>query len=249
MTECEQDGGEDEQLAAAPELSVLVAAFNEEAAIEACLRRILQVYTSSTEVLVIDGGHDRTGEIVMELCREFPALKYIRNENDRGKGHAMRVGIEAARGKIMAQIDADLQFLPEELPLIVDPIRRSEADVTLGSRFAAGAVRLPGSTPFVRTMGNKITSHYASLMFFHRMTDVLAGMKAWTRDAIDKIGVRCENCSYDAEIPVKAVRCGLRVIDVPITTDARQGGESCINVVTDGMVILRDMTRIRMGIL
>ena len=80
------------------------------------------------------------------------------------------------------------------------------------------------------------------------MTDVLAGMKAWTKSAIDAIDVQCENCSYDAEIPVKAARNGLRVVDIAITTDVRQGGESCIHVVTDGLVILRDLTRFRFGI-
>jgi len=231
-----------------PELTILVATLNEEATIEECLRRIFAVYPDRTEVIVVDGGPDQTGVIVTGLCEEFPALRYIRNENDRGKGHAMRVGIDAAQAEIMAQIDADLQFMPEELPLIVDPIRQGAADVTLGSRFAKGSNCRPGSAPVVRTFGNYVTSLYSSLLFLQRMTDVLAGMKAWTRDAIETINVQCDNCSYDAEIPVKAVRRGLRVVDIPITTDVRQGGESCVNVVTGGFEILRDLTCFRFGL-
>jgi hypothetical protein len=77
------------------------------------------------------------------------------------------------------------------------------------------------------------------------MTDVLAGMKAWRRTVTDRIRLVAENCSYDAELPVKALRAGFRVMDVPITTDARQGGVSAIHVVRDGGRILRDVTRFR----
>lgn len=229
-----------------PRLSVIVAAFNEEETIERCVRRILTVFPEDCEVLVVDGGTDRTGEIVQGLVSEFPALRYIHNANDRGKGHAIRTGVEAARAEIMAQIDADLQFLPEDLPRLIEPIESGRADVVLGSRFTHDSVRRPGSTPFFRTLGNKTASLYASLLFWHRMTDVQAGMKAWTRDAMRAIALKSDNYSYEVEIPVKALRRGLRVVDVPITTDARLGGETCVNVVFDGIALLRDITLFRL---
>jgi glycosyltransferase involved in cell wall biosynthesis len=233
---------------AAPQLSVIVATFNEEETIERCVRRILAVYPTGCEVLVVDGGSDRTGEIVQGLAAGLPGLRYVRNENDRGKGHATKVGIAAARGDIMAEIDADLQFWPEELPRLVDPIRAGLADVVLGSRFMAGSRRLPGSTTWLRTFGNWTTSSYASLLFCHRMTDVLAGMMAWSRRTIECIDLRSDNYSYEVEIPVKALGQGLRVIDAAVTTDARQGGQSCVNVVADGLSLLFDITRFRLGL-
>jgi dolichol-phosphate mannosyltransferase len=232
----------------APEISIIVATFNEEASIEACLRRILPVYPAGCETLVVDGGSDRTGEIVRKLTAEFPALRYIHNENDRGKGHATKVGIAAARGAIMVEIDADLQFLPEELPRLIDPIREGRADVVLGSRFLPQSVRLPGSTTWLRTFGNFTTSLYASILFGQRMTDVLAGMMAWSRRTIETIDLRSDNYSYEVELPVKALRKGLRVIDAAVTTDARQGGQSAVNVVADGITILYDITRFRLGL-
>ena len=178
----------------------------------------------------------------------FAGLRYIRNANDRGKGHATKMGIAASRGKIMVEIDADLQFLPEELPQIVEPIRSGLADVVLGSRFMKGSRRLTGSTTRLRTFGNKTTSLYASLLFGHRMTDVLAGMMAWNRRTVQTIDLRSDNYSYEVEVPVKALSKGLRVIDVPVTTDARQGGQSSVNVVADGLVLLYDITRFRLGL-
>lgn len=231
-----------------PDLSVIVAAFDEQATIERCVREIFAVFPDGCELLVVDGGSDRTGDIVRQLTDEYPGLGYVRNENDRGKGHAIRTGIAAARADVMAQIDADLQFLPKELPQLIAPILQNAADVTLGTRFTHGSVRLRGSTPWLRSLGNKTASWYASILFRHRMTDVQAGMKAWSRDAIDKIDLKSDNYSYEVEIPVKAIKSGLRVVDVPITTDARQGGETCVNVVWDGLALLRDITRFRLGL-
>ena len=232
-----------------PALSILVTAMNEEATIEECTRRIFDVLNGECEVLVIDGGSDRTGEIVGALCKEYPGLRYIRNENDRGKGHAVRIGIEAARADIMAQIDADLQFLPEELPRLIEPIRAGRADVTLGSRFTHGSIRHPGSTPWHRTFGNRTMSLYTSLLCGHWMTDVLAGMKAWTRTAAEVIQLRCDHASYDAELPVRAVRRSMRVVDVPITTDARGGGRSKVMVVPVGLRLVLDIALIRFDLI
>ncbi|HEY8430150.1 MAG TPA: glycosyltransferase family 2 protein [Sandaracinaceae bacterium] len=229
-------------------LSVLVATFDEEDTIEACVRRIAAVpFELGLEILVVDGGRDRTGAIVRALEAELP-VRYVRNEGDRGKGHAIRTGCAAARGDVIAQIDADLQFLPEELPRLVAPIREGRADVVLGSRFARGSVRGPGSTPLVRTLGNKLASGYASLLFGHRMTDVQAGMKAWSRRAMERFGpLTSDGYAYEVEIPARALRAGLRVIDVPVTTEARAGGETKVNVVLDGLPLLVAITRFRLG--
>lgn len=232
---------------ASPRRTVLVTTFNEEGCISNCLRRIFEVYPTDTELLVVDGGFDRTGEIVRELAHDIPSIRYVRNDNDRGKGHAVQTGITAASGDLIAQIDADLQFLPEELPLLFAPLEAGTADVVLGSRFLPQSVRRPGSTPALRTFGNHVTSGLASLLVGHRMSDILAGMKAWTREAGRSIPLRCLHCSYDAEIAVKAVMQGLRVVDVPITTDARQAGQSQIHVARDGLVILRDILLFRLG--
>ena len=228
-------------------LTILVATFDEEDVIEACVRRVAAVYPDGAEILVVDGGRDRTGEIVRGLEGELP-VRYVRNEGDRGKGHAIRTGCREAKGDVIAQIDADLQFLPEELPRLVAPILEGRADVTLGTRFARGSVRRAGSTPPLRTLGNKLASGYASLLFLHRMTDVQAGMKAWSRAAMERTGPpRSDDYAYEVEIPARALTAGLRVVDVAITTEARAGGETKVNVVLDGIPLLWAITRFRVS--
>lgn len=230
-----------------PELSILVAALNEEATILACVQRLFAVFPQRTEVLVIDGGTDGTEGRVRQMAQHQPLLRYIRNEADRGKGHAIRIGVAAAHAPLHAQIDADLQFLPEELPALVAPLRQTQADVVLGSRFADGATTRSGGAPALRTLGNRVASTYASVLFGHRMTDIMAGMKAWTADAMRRIAPVSDTYSYEVEIPARALTLGLRVLDVPITTQARQGGQTHVNVVRDGLRVLWDVTRFRAG--
>lgn len=231
-----------------PSLSVIIAAHDEEASIARCVERVLAVFPDDCEILVVDGGSDGTERVVRAIAALRPQVRYVRNEGDRGKGHAIRVGVAHARASIMAQIDADLQFRPEELPLLIAPLLAGVADVALGTRFTPGAQHGPGGSPLFRTAGNRVVSAWASLLFRQRMTDVLAGMKAWTRDAIDRIGLRFDDFSYEIEIPVRALRSGLRVVDVPVTTMAREAGQSHVNVVRDGARILLDTTAVWMGL-
>jgi len=230
-----------------PDLTVIVAARNEEANIEACVRRIAAAADGDWETIVVAGGTDDTATIVERLAGELPGLRCVRQPGDRGKGHAIRSGVAAATAAIHAQVDADLQFLPEELPRLVAPIREGRADVVLGSRFVPGAVRRPGSTPPLRTAGNHAVSGWASWLAGHRMTDVMAGFKAWTREAIDRIALVSDGFSYEAEIALKGVRRGLRVEDVPVTTEARHGGATNVSLLADGLALFADLTAFRLG--
>jgi glycosyltransferase involved in cell wall biosynthesis len=231
-----------------PQYSIIVATLNEQDSIAGCIERILAIYPRECEVVVVNGGDDRTGAIVGAIARDNPAVRYTDNRGDRGKGHAIRVGVSLARAPIHAQIDADLQFLPEELPHVIDPIRRGEADIVLGSRFTRGSRRGSGSTPALRTFGNKAISAYASLLFGHRMTDVQAGMKAWSAHAIRRVDLRSDNYSYEVEIAAKGLKHGLRVIDVPVTTECRRTGHSNVRLMTAGLALLRDIALFRLDL-
>jgi len=231
-----------------PKVSIIVAAMNEADTISLCINRILAVFHDNCEILVVTGGTDATADIVADISLKHPNVRLIQNANDRGKGHAIKVGISHAKAPIHAQIDADLQFMPEELPRLIQPIENGQAHVVLGSRFTRGSKRLPGSTPFIRTLGNKAVSAFASVLFLQRMTDVQAGMKAWSADAIEIIQLASDNYSYEVEIPAKGLLKGLKVVDMPITTDSRQGGATNVQVFKAGLALLRDITAFRLGI-
>ncbi len=229
---------------AAPEVSVLIATFNEAANIAACLEQVAAAVGPTAELIVIDGGHDDTRGEVERVARRLPGIRYVDNRPDRGKGHAIRNGIAHARGRLHAQIDADLQFSPADLPALLAPLRDGRADVVLGSRFCRGSGRDTRAAG-IRTAGNHVVSAWVSLLHGRRLTDVLAGIKAWTADAAGRLDLRSDTYSYELEIPARALRLGLRVTEVPVQTRARELGDSKVSVVRVGLRALADALRFR----
>ena len=137
--------------------------------------------------------------------------------------------------------------MPEELPRLIQPIENASpcgAWKQVYTRLQKAARRYP----FIRTLGNKAVSAFASVLFLQRMTDVQAGMKAWSADAIEIIQLASDNYSYEVEIPAKGLLKGLKVVDMPITTDSRQGGATNVQVFKAGLALLRDITAFRLGI-
>lgn len=194
------------------------------------------------EILVVDGSEDETEILVTQFQKKAPQVRYVRNFPDLGKGHAIQTGITAARGQFLCQLDADLQFHPEEIKHLLAPLLQNEADMVLGSRFTRGSVRNPGSTPFLRFFGNYVISLYASLLSQYRMTDVLAGVKAWRSEVTQSFSLKNKHYSYEAELPMQALKHGWRVKDVAVSTDARLSGVSSVRIFQDGWKLFRDIT-------
>lgn len=226
-----------------PKVTIIISCFNEEANIEKCIRSVASAMPES-EILVVHGGTDRTSEIATRLKTEISAVRVVRNENDRGKGHAIRKGIECATHDVMAQFDADNQFFATDLPALVDPILEGRADVTLGSRFLPSADRSAYKPSFFRDYGNRTLSAYVGLLCGKKVTDVTAGVKAWTLKAIQAIDLTDDKYSYEAEIVVRAFRLGLRVKDIPVRYSSRSAGESMhtssMKVIIAGLTIMKN---------
>ena len=217
--------------------------------IEGCLRGLATAMPGA-EILVVHGGSDNTMDIAASLRAEFPGIRAVKNPDDRGKGHAVKTGIAAASHDVIAQFDADMQFYPEDVPLMVAPVLEGRADLCIGSRFMADSTTSADSAVVTRDLGNKFLSAYASLLAGRRFSDVTTGMKVWTRDAIRRIDFRDDRYSYEVELLVRAAVLGLRTLDVPIRYRARHTGVSMhrnnLAVAKAGMVILAKTTAARL---
>jgi len=224
-----------------PAASILVACRNEELNVEKCIREIARVLPQA-EIVIIDGGIDRTFEIAQSLCGEFPLLRVVKNEGDVGKGHAIRTGINIASASIMAQFDCDLQFGADDLPALLAPIGRGECDLTFGSRFIQHADRTAYRPVFFRDVGNRLLAGYVSLLIGRRVTDVTAGIKAWTREAINQVDFHDDRYSYEVEVVIRAAVLKLRFVEVPVRYSSRMRGESMHRdtwaVIKAGLVIV-----------
>lgn len=229
-----------------PSLSVIVAAFNEADCIVDCVRAVAAHTPADAEILVVDGGNDDSLERLAAIQSEVPNLRPIRNHNDRGKGHAIRTGIAHARAPVHVQFDADLQFFPEHILPLANAVQSGLCDLAMGSRFLPNNP-YPVAGGRARTLGNRILSAYASALFFHRMTDVLAGIKAWSKAAAQRIDLQSDDFSYEVELPARALQRGLSVRDFPVGTRHRNAGTSKVGFFRSGSRIVLNTTRFRLS--
>lgn len=222
-----------------PLVSVIISSFNEEHNIAETIQRIFATLPKA-EIVLVEGGNDNTLGVARALQESNPAykqMKLVKNENDQGKGHGIRVGIQHASHDIMAQVDADSQFPPEELPQLLQPIIDGKADIVFCSRFLSGATIESGAMTGMRWLANKVVSGLTSLLCGTKLTDVNAGFKAWTKKAILNIDMQCNHFGYEPEIAIMASKRGYKIVEVPVTYAARNKGTTRVNLLRDGVII------------
>ena len=201
-------------------VSVIIPCYNEEGNVEECVKRVPE-FPWSYEILVVDdGSKDRTSEIAKGIKRKN--LRVIRYEKNRGKGYAVRTGIEKAEGEIVIIQDADMATPPEEIAQMVEPIIEGKADFVNATRLVYPMER--GAMRGVHVLGNKIFALMVSAMIRKRLTDTLCGFKAFRKKDLD--GKLREDSWPDFELIIKAKKSGMRITEVPIHYMARRAGKS-----------------------
>jgi glycosyltransferase involved in cell wall biosynthesis len=171
------------------------------------------------------------------MKKKHPSMIIVHNKNDKGKGHGIRIGIQEATKQIMAQVDADSQFPPEELPQLIQPILNNQADIVFASRFVKGSTIEKGSLTRMRRLANYVVSGFTSLLSGNRLTDVNAGFKAWKSSTIRDLNITCNHFGYEPEIAILAAKKGHRIVEVPVNYKGRQRGISNVKLIRDGIII------------
>ena len=207
-----------------PVVAVVIPAKDEESTIGELLDGISRVEVPGHTLLplvVDDGSTDRTAAV----ARGRGATVVVHQEN-RGLGAAVRSGLRAAvetGATAVAYLDADLEYSPEDLPSLLEPILAGRADYVLGSRFLGGVrgMRL------YRRVGNHAFTALLSALTGRRMTDGQTGMRAFSREAADRAEI-VHDYNYAQVLTLDLLRKGFRLAEVPIGYRIRQHGESFI---------------------
>jgi glycosyltransferase involved in cell wall biosynthesis len=195
----------------APDLTVLVPALNEQDTIGEVIERLLALPISSQIVVIDDGSSDATPEI---LARYADRVTVLRNERPTGKGSAIRKGLTHARGRAVVIQDADLEYQPEELPLLVSPLLAGEADVVYGTRFASGT---PRGMAWPNKLVNRLLVLAVRLLYGVRITDEATCYKAFTRSTLERMNLVCKRFEFCPEATAKAIRLGKKIHEMPIS--------------------------------
>ena len=210
-------------------ISIIIAAYNEEGNIGNTIKCVRAVLPEAEIIVVDDGSTDGTLRKARDTRDELVTV--IASPANKGKGHAIRSGIDTASGTIMAQIDADLQFPAEGLPDLFSPIREGKADIVFGSRYLDSATIRnieQGSVTFLKRLASAVVAALVSIICRQRYTDVFAGFKAWKADKIRDLDLQENGFTYEAEIAIKAHKKGFTVIEVPTRYSKRTSGDSKI---------------------
>jgi len=199
-------------------LSVIIPAYNEEATIEEIIRRVKQADVGQLEkeiVVVDDGSQDRTREILQGL----EGIRLFCHEKNRGKGAAIKTGIRNATGDILLIQDGDLEYNPEDYPVVTKPILEGRCEFVIGSRFQKERPRFftRSGDPFVsHYIGNLMIIWLTNFLYGQSITDCEGCYKAFTKSLAQSIPVRANSFQFDNELMCKSLRRGYKILEVPI---------------------------------
>ena len=205
-------------------ISVTLPAYNEEENIRPMVSEVVEVMDKLVEdgqiedyevVVVNDGSRDNTAQVVRELSRQFPTVRLVDHEVNRGYGAAVYTGFTSARMDLVFLTDSDKQFEISEIELLLPLL--DEADLVTG-------YRAPRRDPFTRRLFGTGWTTLVTVLFGYTVRDVDCAFKLFRREIIESIDVESRGATFSAEFLVRAKRKGYRFREAPVTHLPRVAG-------------------------
>ncbi len=191
--------------------------YNEQATLASAVKRVLDVrYPCDVELVIVDDGSvDGTRDILDALTD--PRLSVHRHPTNKGKGAAIRTASDRATGDYLVICDADLEYAPEEIPSLLEPVLAGESQVVYGSRTFSSNTAFS----FWYVMGNKAVTLAANVLFDSYISDLETCFKLMPVALYRELDVTSAGFGMEAEITAKLLARGVRPYEVPISYKAR----------------------------
>jgi glycosyltransferase involved in cell wall biosynthesis len=206
-----------------PSLSVIMPVYNEAKTVEEVIRKVLDQAAVAELITVNDASSDGTGDVLRELAKSLPKMKVFEHAVNQGKGAALRTGISHATAPYVIIQDADLEYEPEEYPILLKPILSGKADVVFGSRFIGGEAHRV--LYFWHSIGNQFLTLLSNMFTNLNLTDMETCYKVFRREIIQSITIEENRFGFEPEITAKVARTNVRIYEVAVSYHGRTYAE------------------------
>src|SRR6059058_148016 len=204
-------------------VSIVIPCYNEKNTIEKIVEAVRSALIQSKEIIVVDDcSQDGTQAVLKEKISQM-VDRIIYHPINRGKGAALRSGFAVATGDVILVQDADLEYSPEDYPLLLQPLVSGKADAVVGSRFLGG--RPHRVLFFWHMVGNRFLTLLSNMFTNLNLTDVETGYKAFKASLIKSIELEEDRFGVEPEIIAKLAQRGCRIYEVGISYNGRTYSE------------------------
>ena len=212
-------------------LSIIIPCYNERESLPIILDKVKSSPVENKEIIIVDDlSTDGTREFIKNEI-EPVVDKVLYHEKNTGKGGALATGFKAATGDVVIVQDADMEYDPDEYPLVVEPIFEGKAEVVYGSRF----MNQRAKGYLLNRLANKFLTFLSNLMTHQKLTDMETCYKAFRREIIQSIEIEEKRFGFEPEITAKLVKRGIKIVEVPISYYPRSNAEGKKIGFSDGL--------------
>src|SRR5215467_5277494 len=223
-------------------LSVMMPIYNEERTLETILGHVLDRPEVGEVIAIDDGSSDGSGDILTAVAAREPRLRVFRQNQNAGKGAALRRAIsELSRPFALVQ-DADLEYDPRDYPALLRPLQEGRADVVYGVRGFAGQT----AYSFWFVMGNRAVTLASNVLFDAYISDMETGYKVLRSELWQRLNLHGNRFDIEPDITARVLRLGYRIHEVPIRYYARSREEGKKLTWTDGLQAIITLVRLRL---
>jgi glycosyltransferase involved in cell wall biosynthesis len=218
-------------------VSIIIPCFNEKNNIQEIIKAVIDSPVPNKEIIVVDDcSTDGTRDILQQQIEPL-VDKIIYQDKNQGKGAALRAGITSITGDIVIIQDADLEYNPQEYPVLLEPILSGKADVVFGSRFLGGK---PHRVLYYwHSLGNIFLTTLSNMLTNINLTDMETCYKVFRREIIQSIKIEEDRFGFEPEITAKVAKLGCKIYEVGISYSGRTYQEGKKINWKDGISALR----------